>query len=286
MTSMLKQFLGALILAASAGATQPLAATITYFHNDLAGSPAVATNEQGQVIWRESYRPYGDRLTKSAAGKPNTVWFTSRREDGETGLVYMGARYYDPMVGRFVSTDPKGFDESNIHSYNRFAYANNNPYRYLDPDGERAKAITLPGRAGFALGSLLGLGVVGERLGTALWLILNASDTSDSANSPGQHNGGSDVTIDSELGRKLGERGWTDKDVRDVAKGEPSGKSTDNRGPDKTADGKKRDDPASVYGSQDGYVVVNDRTREVVQVSNRNPDSGWVPDSRIKWNDK
>ncbi len=111
------------------------AGTITYYHNDLAGSPAVATDASGQVIWRESYRPYGERLTNAPASSTNDVWFTSRRQDQETGLVYMGARYYDPVAGRFLSTDPKGFDEANIHTFNRYAYANNNPYRYKDPDG-------------------------------------------------------------------------------------------------------------------------------------------------------
>jgi RHS repeat-associated protein len=92
------------------------------------------------VVWRESYRPYGERLTKSAAAKANDVWFTSRRLDS-TGLVYMGARYYDPVTGRFVSTDPKGFDEGNVQSFNRYEYANDNPYRYVDPDGKASLAI-------------------------------------------------------------------------------------------------------------------------------------------------
>lgn len=112
-----------------------MAGEVIYYHNDLSGSPVAATNQAGQVIWRESYRPYGERLTNSAAASGNKIWFTSRRQDVETGLVYMGARYYDPVTGRFISTDPKLTDEGNIHSFNRYAYANNNPYRFFDPDG-------------------------------------------------------------------------------------------------------------------------------------------------------
>ena len=126
------------LLAAFAVHVSALAGTITYYHNDLAGSPIAATNASGQVLWRESYRPYGERTTNSAASSGNDVWFTSRRQDVESGLVYMGARYYDPVAGRFASTDPKGFNEQNIHSHNRYAYANNNPYRYADPDGRDA----------------------------------------------------------------------------------------------------------------------------------------------------
>jgi RHS repeat-associated protein len=47
--------------------------------------------------------------------------------------MYMQARYYDPVIGRFYSNDPLGFRD--IHSFNRYAYANNNPYKYTDPDG-------------------------------------------------------------------------------------------------------------------------------------------------------
>jgi RHS repeat-associated protein len=120
------------------------AGTVTYYHNDLAGNPVAATNSQGQVIWRESYRPYGERTVNSAAAQDNKIWFTSRPQDASTGLVYMGARYYDPVVGRFVSTDPLSFDEKNPHSFNRYAYANNNPYRYRDPDGAQALPIVTP----------------------------------------------------------------------------------------------------------------------------------------------
>ncbi len=45
----------------------------------------------------------------------------------------MQARYYDPVIGRFYSNDPVGF--KGVHTFNRYAYANNNPYKYTDPDG-------------------------------------------------------------------------------------------------------------------------------------------------------
>jgi RHS repeat-associated protein len=150
MRTAMKRWLGIWAAASGLVATAAAADTITYYHNDLAGSPVVATNESGQVIWRESYRPYGERTVNSAAALDNKVWFTSRRQDPETGLVYMGARYYDPVVGRFVSTDPAGFDEKNLHSFNRYAYANNNPYKYVDPDGR--DPVRILGLAAYPLG--------------------------------------------------------------------------------------------------------------------------------------
>ena len=116
-------------------ASHARADTITYFHNDLLGSPAVATNESGTVIWREAYRGYGERIKNEANSTPNKVWYTSRHQDADTGLVYMGARYYDPALGRFLSVDSVGFNEQNVHSFNRYAYAANNPYKFIDPDG-------------------------------------------------------------------------------------------------------------------------------------------------------
>jgi uncharacterized protein RhaS with RHS repeats len=55
----------------------------------------------------------------------------------------MQARYYDPVIGRFYSNDPADMMEhisrdNPTHGFNRYTYANNNPYRYTDPDGRFA----------------------------------------------------------------------------------------------------------------------------------------------------
>ncbi|MCJ8274494.1 MAG: RHS repeat-associated core domain-containing protein [Psychrosphaera sp.] len=66
------------------------------------------------------------------------VGYTGHQWDKDSGLNYMQARYYDPLLGRFLSNDPLVF--KNIHSFNRYAYANNNPYKYTDPLGMCAKS--------------------------------------------------------------------------------------------------------------------------------------------------
>jgi RHS repeat-associated protein len=91
-----------------------------------------ATDASGTLLWRESYAPYGKRLTREAGSK-DTVWYTGKPED--VGLIYFGARWYDPAIGRFMAMDPAGFDPENIHSFGRYAYANDNPYKFHDPDG-------------------------------------------------------------------------------------------------------------------------------------------------------
>jgi RHS repeat-associated protein len=147
--SMLRSMLAAALVVAGCGAQ---ANTITYYHNDAAGTPLAATSSSGQVVWRESYRPYGERRTNSAAANGNDVWFTSRRQD-ESGLVYMGARYYDPVLGRFLSTDPRQFDGADLHSHNRYAYANNNPLKFSDPDGGNPILIAM------GIGAVVGGGI-------------------------------------------------------------------------------------------------------------------------------
>ena len=115
--------------------------SVTYYHNDVAGTPVLATDASGAVVWKETYLPYGKKQTNAAASADNRIGFTGKPYDSATGLSYFGARYYDPLVGRFNGIDPNGFEEGNLHSFNRYAYANNNPYKFVDPDGRVAETV-------------------------------------------------------------------------------------------------------------------------------------------------
>jgi RHS repeat-associated protein len=91
------------------------------------------------VSAREHYRPYGDKLIS-----PNTnesAGFANKAFDASTNLSYMSARYYNPTLGRFISPDPVHFVEDNVHSFNRYAYANNNPMKFVDPDGKQGVLV-------------------------------------------------------------------------------------------------------------------------------------------------
>ena len=120
----------------------PPGESISYFHSDLSGSPQAATDSSGNLLWKETYKPYGERLTNAAnsnagAGK-NKLYFHGKKTEsinGGVNLSYFGARYFDPSIGRFMGIDPEGFNPNSVHSFNRYAYGNNNPYKYVDPDG-------------------------------------------------------------------------------------------------------------------------------------------------------
>ncbi len=107
----------------------------TFIHTDNLGSPIAATDENGNKLWEEIYYPYGGKRLNQAVSKGNNVYFTGKVHDEALGLTYMNARYYDPAIGRFMSVDPVRFTQQNMMSFNRYAYANNNPTRFIDPHG-------------------------------------------------------------------------------------------------------------------------------------------------------
>lgn len=114
-----------------------------FFFNDAQGSAVAAINESGDLCWREEYTAYGDKninddlVSEIGCGIIGEErGFTGHTEDVNSDLVYMQQRYYDPSIGRFLSIDPMDVNPNVPQTYNRYAYANNNPYKYVDPDGE------------------------------------------------------------------------------------------------------------------------------------------------------
>ncbi len=70
-----------------------------------------------------------------SGGMPTDFGFAGHRYDRSTGLIYMGARYYDPALGRFISPDPTVPELGNPQSLNRYSYVENNPVTFIDPYG-------------------------------------------------------------------------------------------------------------------------------------------------------
>ena len=77
------------------------------------------------------------RTIRSAGLSPTDRLYTGQRWDGGLGLYDYQARYYHPVLGRFIRADPLVPGPGNPQSLNRFAYVNNNPLRYTDPSGHR-----------------------------------------------------------------------------------------------------------------------------------------------------
>jgi RHS repeat-associated core domain len=112
--------------------------TVTYVYTDPQGTPLVKADASGNVIARYDYTPYGSSVA-SLGNPPDGPGYTGHVNDPETGLVYMQARYYQPL-GRFLSPDPVAPSPGNIFGFNRYTYVNNNPITRTDPDGRQTAA--------------------------------------------------------------------------------------------------------------------------------------------------
>ena len=100
------------------------ATSTPYFvHTNDIGSTTVITDSTGALVERVSYDTFGLPSFTNSSGQPiasssigNTTLFQGREYDPELHLYYYRARYYDPIMGRFLQTDPVGYqDLSLIH---------------------------------------------------------------------------------------------------------------------------------------------------------------------------
>lgn len=105
--------------------------------HDINGNIRALVNAQSHLI-EETYRfsAFGEESLFNAEmqcvrDSINPWRFSGKRVDPETGFVYFGHRYYDPIVGRWITPDPLGMDEGP----NLYAYVSNNPIGHIDAYG-------------------------------------------------------------------------------------------------------------------------------------------------------
>ncbi len=113
-----------------------------YYHADHLGGANVLTDDLGAVKELTEYEPYGQYSRHEKFGTPEEVswfYFTGKQLDDETGLYYFGARYYDPVLGRFLTPDTIVPYPGDPQSLNRYSYARNNPVNVVDPTGHKWK---------------------------------------------------------------------------------------------------------------------------------------------------
>ncbi len=151
----------------------PSTETVIYHHTDGLGSPIARTNEAGVLVSKTRYEPYG--MTVDGTTPPD-IGFTGHVNDSDTGLTYMQQRYYDPVAGRFLSEDPVLTDSNSGSGFNRYAYANNNPYKYIDPDGRNPLLLRAVYGASFAIATRFGAARLGGVIAIVVWNAVHGSD--------------------------------------------------------------------------------------------------------------
>jgi len=155
-----------------------------YLHRDHLGSIVAksgASSDSGNDIEWMAYNAWGERVDQTWGGQVFALsdyialgsnrGFTDHEHLDSVGLIHMGGRIYDPVLGRFMSPDPFVQAPSNSQSYNRYSYVFNNPLSFVDPTGyvgELSKEMeevevlgdisTLGGGEGFSLSLSIGSG--------------------------------------------------------------------------------------------------------------------------------
>ncbi|MGO1073478.1 RHS repeat domain-containing protein [Lysobacter sp. CA199] len=201
----ISKFVAAAILASVASSAHAQTA-IEYIHTDALGSPVAVTDANQNVIERTEYEPYGAQINRPVQDGQG---YTGHVSDAATGLSYMQQRYYDPQIGRFLSVDPVQANMTGAN-FGRYLYANNNPYKFTDPDERQGEFFAL--RMVFATAGadavtpdpsdavapakigLYGAAIAGTAIGGAIvWAMNQAQEAGNASSSEGNPHAPGDV---------------------------------------------------------------------------------------------
>jgi RHS repeat-associated protein len=112
---------------------------VHFVHADHLGSASVITDANGEVVRRLQYGPWGSQRLNQAVtvseGSDPSEGYTGQRYSSGTGLLYYGARFYDPEIGRFIQPDSMVPDPTSPQTLNRYTYVRNDPLNRTDPTG-------------------------------------------------------------------------------------------------------------------------------------------------------
>ena len=108
--------------------------SVFYYHRDHLGSTMSVTDQSGNIVQQVEYTPWGEVFLEKRNGSYfySPYLFNGKELDEETGLYYYGARYYDPRLSVWYSTDPMQEKYPWVSTYTN---TKNNPMRFIDPDG-------------------------------------------------------------------------------------------------------------------------------------------------------
>jgi RHS repeat-associated protein len=113
---------------------------LSFEAKDRLGTAQISVDADDLAVTQRRFLPFGEQRGAAPASWPTEKGYIGGTVD-ETGLTHLGAREYDPDLGRFMSVDPV-IDHNDPQQMNAYAYSNNTPVTLHDPDGRWA---VLPG---------------------------------------------------------------------------------------------------------------------------------------------
>ncbi|GEM_PF-4715606 len=124
-----------------------------YLHGDHLGSVSLTTNDGGVKVSDARYYPYGEVRWQEGQSKTD-FGFTGQRNEASFGLMDYNARYYSPVLGRFISADSVVPEPGGSQGFNRYSYVGNNPINHTDSSGHCIDAVTGDVKGASGTGSL------------------------------------------------------------------------------------------------------------------------------------
>ena len=114
--------------------------TLSYLLTDHLGSVVAVTNASGTLTSQQRYLPFGGERTDVPSPNPQSPTdfsYTGQRDlaSGMGGLMDYKARFYSPMLGRFIQPDSFIPNAANSQAWNRYSYVGNRPVNFNDPTG-------------------------------------------------------------------------------------------------------------------------------------------------------
>ncbi|MFJ3639723.1 RHS repeat-associated core domain-containing protein [Streptomyces sp. NPDC090108] len=106
----------------------------TYLIPDRQGTGTLAVDSQTQAVTRRQFKPFGESRDQTGTWTAGQRGYVGGTEDDNTGLTNLGAREYDPGIGRFLSPDPL-LDTGDPQSWNAYDYSDDTPVTESDPSG-------------------------------------------------------------------------------------------------------------------------------------------------------
>jgi RHS repeat-associated protein len=109
---------------------------VFFYYADHLGTTRTITTGTGATCYDADFTPYGQEMVHTNTC-PQNYKFTGYERDSETGLDYARARFYNPRLGRFMSSDPLGGDLGDPQSQDGYSYVRNSTTGFVDPLGLR-----------------------------------------------------------------------------------------------------------------------------------------------------